>query len=83
MYHINILLFLCFLHGSSVYKKTLLMWQTASRKPSVCTMYIMMSAKYGTDTLSLYIYILAASAARGALPQNHVYVRFMFVFVVI
>jgi hypothetical protein len=27
--------------------------------------------------------ILAASAARGDSPQNHVYVRFMFVFVII
>jgi hypothetical protein len=28
-----------------------------------------------------YIYTLAASADNEALPQNHVYVRFMFVFV--
>jgi hypothetical protein len=30
-----------------------------------------------------YIEALAASAARGASPQNHVYVRFMFVFFII
>jgi hypothetical protein len=30
----------------------LLTWKTASRKPSVCTMYIMMSAKYGTKQRS-------------------------------
>jgi uncharacterized membrane protein len=49
MYYIQILLFLCFVYDSSVWKKTLLTWKIASRKPSVCTMYIMISANYGTN----------------------------------
>jgi hypothetical protein len=42
-------------------------------------------SKLLTDVNYMYyfIYLLAASAARGASPQNHVYFRFMFVFVVI
>jgi hypothetical protein len=31
----------------------------------------------------IYIYILGASAASGACPQNHVYVHFMLLFVVV